>query len=79
MNRMGQFEAIHDAGQLDVSEQQINVRPRLQQHQSIFGIDRFKRSKTGILDDIDCAHPQEHLIFDDKDSRLYGVGLGNHR
>ena len=74
MNGISQLEAIHGAGQLDVGEQQIDVRPRLQQHQGIFGIDRFKRSKTGVLDDINCAHPQEHLVFDDKDGRLQVVG-----
>jgi hypothetical protein len=79
MNGISQFEAIHGAGQLDVSEQQIDVRPGLQQHQSIFGIDRFKRSKTGALDDINCAHSQEHLVFDDKDSGLYGGGPGDRR
>jgi hypothetical protein len=73
MNGIGQFEPIHGPGQLDVSEQEVDIRPGLQQHESIFCIDRFNRSKAGVLDDIDGAHPEEHLVFDDKDRWLYGV------
>ena len=67
------------AGHLDVRKQKLNVRPRLQQRESIVGIHGFKRRKAGTLHDIYGAHPQQHLIFDNKDRRFGRGELDRHR
>jgi len=32
-------------------------------------VDGFDRREPGILDDVDRAHAQQHLVFNDKDVR----------
>ena len=38
----------------------------------LIGIDGFNRMKAGILDDIDGAHAQNHLVLDDENVRHLG-------
>ena len=36
------------------------------------GVDGFDRREPGILDDVDRAHAQHHLVFHDKNVRQLG-------
>jgi hypothetical protein len=38
----------------------------------LIGVDRFDGMKAGILHDVDGAHAQHHLVFDNKDVRYLG-------
>ena len=68
---VGQFQAVHAARHLNVGEQQRNVRAGLQNRHRLVGIDRFDGVETGILHDIDGAHPQHHFVLDDEDVRHF--------
>ena len=47
----------------EMSERDSRIDKRL------VGVDGFDRRESGILDDVDRAHAQHHLVFDDKDVR----------
>jgi hypothetical protein len=66
MDRVREFQAVHAARHLDIGEQQRDVRTRFEDGYSFVGIDGFDRRKAGILHHIDCAHAQQHLVFDDE-------------
>ena len=42
---------------------------RFQDGERVVGIDRFDRGEPCILHDIDRAHPQHHLVFDNQNGR----------
>ena len=72
MHRVRELQTVHAAGHLNVGEKQRYVRTRLQDGHRLIGIDRLHRTKAGILDDIDGAHAQHHLVLDDKNVRHVG-------
>ena len=66
VHRVGQSQAVHGPGHLNVGEEQRYVRTGLQNGDGFIGIDSFERMKARILHNIDGAHAQHHLIFDNK-------------
>jgi len=60
-----------------MSVNNISISERDSKHR-IIGVDGFQRRKTGILDNIDGAHPQQHLVFDDQYGGLYRDILVSH-
>ena len=74
MHRVGELQPVHAARHLDVGKQQRDVRARFENGKRLVGVDGFDRREAGILDDVDGAHAQHHLVFDDKDVR-HRIGL----
>jgi hypothetical protein len=75
-------EAIRRAGHLDVGEQQSHIGTRFKDRDGgshVGGLDRFIAC---VLDDIDRAHAQQHLILDEEDDfgrcRLIERGHAGH-
>ena len=79
MDRVGEFQAVHAAGHLDVSEHQRDVGSALEDCDGFVGVHRLNRGIAGIFDHIDRAHPQQHFVFDDEnDCGNNGVIEGHH-
>ena len=57
-----------------MSENKRDVRARFENGQRLVGVDGFDRVEAGILDDVDGAQAQHHLVFDDKNVR-HRIGL----
>ena len=72
---MGQLQPVHAARHLDIGEQQGDVVAQFEDLNGFVGADGLDRHEPGILDDVDGAHPQDHLVFDDQDDRR-GVSGG---
>ena len=66
MHGVSELQPVHAAGHLDVGEQQRDVRARFKNGKRFVGVDGFDRRKPGVLDDVDRAHAQHHLVFHDK-------------
>jgi hypothetical protein len=62
-------QAAHAARHLNIGKQQHDIGPGLQDGERFVGVSGLDRDKTGILDQIDRAHPQQHFVFDDEDDR----------
>ena len=45
---------------------------RLKNGDCFIGVNRFNRVKSGILDNVDGTHAQDHLVLDDKNVRHLG-------
>jgi hypothetical protein len=67
VHRMGQLEAVHAAGHLNIGEQQRYVRAGFENGDSLIGVDGLDRAEAGILDDVDGTHAQHHLILNNQD------------
>ena len=72
MHGVGQLQAIHAAGHLNIGKQQRDVRAGFQNGNRLVGIDGFDGMEPGILHDVDGAHAQHHLVLDDEDVRYFG-------
>jgi hypothetical protein len=72
VHRVGQFQAVHAAGHLNVGEEQRYVRTGLQNGDGFIGVDSLNRTKPRILHNVNGTHAQNHLVFDDKDVRQFG-------
>jgi hypothetical protein len=66
---VGQLQSVHAAGHLDVGKEQRDVRARFENGKRFVGIDGFNRREPGILNDVDRAHAQNHLVLHYKDVR----------
>lgn len=63
---MRQLQAIHCARHLNVCKKQRDIGSRFKNGYGLIGINGLYRMKTGILDNVDRAHAQDHLVLDDE-------------
>ena len=72
MHRVCQHQAVNTARHLNIRKKQGDVRARLKNGDCFIGVNRFNRVKSGILDNVDGTHAQDHLVLDDKNVRHLG-------
>ena len=73
MHRMRQLQPVHRAGHLDIGEQQRDIGAGFQDAHGLVSVDGLDGVETGVLDDIDRAHAQNHLVLDDQDVGCRGL------
>jgi hypothetical protein len=71
MDGVGQPEAIHAAGHLNVRKQQLDIRAGFKNGERLVGVHRFDSSEPRVLDDIHRAHS---IISSSTTRTLAGTG-----
>jgi len=69
MDGVGQLQAIHSAGHLNVGKQKRYIGARFQNGKCFVGVYRLNCLEARVFDDVDCPHSQHHFVFDDKNIR----------
>ena len=75
MHRMRELQSVHAARHLNVRKKQRDVGTRFENGERLLGVDRFDSRESGVLDNIDRAHSQHHLVFDDEHLRFRVDGI----
>ena len=69
MHRVGELQAVNTAGHLNIGEQHGDIRTGLKNRDCLVGVDSFDGIEPRVLYDVDSAHAENHLVFDDKNVR----------
>jgi hypothetical protein len=60
-------KAIHRSWHIDVGEHQPDISARFEDADRLVRVARITNLKAGVLENVDSVHPDEEIIFDDKD------------
>ena len=65
---MRKFEAVHRAGDLYVSKDDLGVRATFQNLNGFIAVGGLERLKSGIFDDFDRTDANQKFVLHDKDN-----------
>jgi hypothetical protein len=69
-NGVGQLQAVHGAGHVNVAKHYLNVAALLEQADSLIGIARFHDAKPRLLRNVDGKGTDKEIVFHDQKNVL---------